>query len=447
MDPLSVSASAAGLTSLGLTISGGLIQYCKSYQGRDADLSQLTRHAQKLESFLSMVDNRTASPGQDIDNSLQGCRDACNACLRDFKRLNAKYTHSRSSQTFKERSRKLAHDLRYPFDKGKMEYFRSQLQDFYIELLGYLQLIHLDITRDMRSKVTLTLDSVGRQVQSSSTNIEQVVTDLVHDNTDRLETSFLHGFQETMDNMKTSLDRNLGAMSTQVAILSQDQTSQTLVVKDHVDQALELQCKKLLELFTQAQASSSQSQNYTSTAVIGSDQRVELKTSPDMPAQNIFDSLCKCPGMSQERRNMRHRKGCIYSFNSGKKWDFTVRFRLLHRRITMKWQSEYHPMTWTMYPSLTIRATVPDDSPAFEAVRVAFTRINASLSHGAQVDGILRDCLFELRNIFENGKGWPTDVLKGESNLLHRTLYYTSIEYRPEWSEELANVLINFIDA
>lgn len=146
MDPLSVTASAAGLISLGLTISGGLIRYCKAYQGQDADLTQLAIHAKELENFLCLIENQMANlqgPNQDITNSLQRCRDACDDCLSDFKGLNAKYTYQRPSQTLKERGRRLVHDLRYPFDKGKFDNFRSQLQEFYTRLLGHMQLVHL----------------------------------------------------------------------------------------------------------------------------------------------------------------------------------------------------------------------------------------------------------------------------------------------------------------
>lgn len=146
MDPLSVTASAAGLISLGLTISGGLIRYCKVYKGQDADLTQLARHAKELETFLGLIENQIANlqgPNQDITDSLQKCRDACDTCLGDFKSLSAKYTYQTPSQTLKERGRRLVHNVRYPFDKGKLDDFRSQLQEFYTRLLGHLQLIHL----------------------------------------------------------------------------------------------------------------------------------------------------------------------------------------------------------------------------------------------------------------------------------------------------------------
>ncbi|KAI0006843.1 hypothetical protein F4779DRAFT_594791 [Xylariaceae sp. FL0662B] len=487
MDPLSVTASTAGLISLGITVSGGLVRYCKAYQGQDANLTQLSRHAQDLESFLRLIEDRTAglqSPGRDLDNSLRGCRDACDACLGDFKRLNAKYSSPRLGQNFKERSRRLARDLRYPFDKAKFDDFRSQLQEFYTRLSGHLQLVHLDITRDIRSEISLAMGSVGRQVQSSISNTEQVITSMVHNNTDRLEATFLHGFKEADNSMKTSLDRNLSAISTQVALLSEGQASQALTIKDHINQALELQQNKILDLFTQAQATRSQTENRValpelSIVHVGSDQRVRLETSPDVPVQNIFDSLCTCLRTSQGRWNMRHQKGCIYSSKNLVKRDFAVNFRIFRHRVTAKWQLEYHPMAWTrgwrIYPGLRVKATVPNYSPAFRAIemirrtrldgsgkwrrfddRDEFDEIDAvremdkidSFSKGEEVSTRMRRCLVKLQWIFANGLGWPTDVDDTGENLLHRALSKISELNLPVTSsDETITAVVDFIDA
>lgn len=132
MDPFSITASAAGIISLGLTASGGLVRYCKAFQSQNANLAHLTRHSEELESFLKLIENQTAtpqSPNGDIDSLLQKCRDACDTCLQDFKRLHAKYARSRLGNNFKDRSRRLVQNLKYPIDKEKFDGFRSQLRE------------------------------------------------------------------------------------------------------------------------------------------------------------------------------------------------------------------------------------------------------------------------------------------------------------------------------
>lgn len=139
MDPLSITAGAAGFISLGITAAGGIIQYCKLYRSQDVDFVLLMRHAKELESFLGSIKDRTTasqSPSRDVHNSLEGCRQACDACLNDFKQLNAKYTDQKSN-------RRLIYKLKYPFDKAKLDDLRSQLQEFHVRLLGILQLVNL----------------------------------------------------------------------------------------------------------------------------------------------------------------------------------------------------------------------------------------------------------------------------------------------------------------
>lgn len=170
MDPLSPTASVAGIVSLGLTVTDALIKYCKKCRSQDADLAQMRDHAEQLESFISIIRTRiSGSPvaSADINNSFQGCQNACSSCLRDFKALDAKYAHPKPSQKFILK-------LKYPFDKDEFDDLRSRLQDFNVKLLAHLQLIHLDATREITSvitsenvKVSLNIESVGRQLQSS----------------------------------------------------------------------------------------------------------------------------------------------------------------------------------------------------------------------------------------------------------------------------------------
>lgn len=303
-----------------------------------------------------------------------------------------------------------------------------------------LHWLYSEMTRDIRSetlsnptKITLALESVRQHVQSSISRTEQVVTGTIHENTDRLESCFLNGFKQAERDVRISLDRNLSAMSTQVASLSEGQTNQVLTVKSHFDQALELHHRKILESFIQAQERTFQIENCMalvepSADNAGSDQGIKLEKLPNMPAQNIFDSLCTCTTASREFWNMWHQKGCIYSSNNTKQLEFTIYFQLFNRRVTAKWKLEYHPMrwarSWKFYRNLTIQATVPGSSPAFQAIessirRLACPKMTDSFSRESQSFGIMRDCLLELQQIFANGKGWPTDVIEGGLNLLH----------------------------
>ncbi|KAK6951345.1 hypothetical protein Daesc_007879 [Daldinia eschscholtzii] len=296
MDPLSISAGAAGFISLGLTTAGGIIKYCKSYRSRDADFTQLMHHAKELESFLSSIQNRTTTqqtPNGDIDSSLQGCRNACDACLGDFKNLNAKYANVRPLQR-----------LTYPFNKTRLDDLRSRLQEFHARLLGLLQLINLDATRDIRSitisesaRITRTIESVGRDVQSSLSDARQVVTSTMHTSINQLELSFQRGLGETETHLMSSMDDNHRALSDQVSLITVDQENHLSSFRQYMDHRLSALEKNQQEFFTRALSASARvhsPQDFLNSST--ADQRwvrrsVREKINLGMSERSIFDSL------------------------------------------------------------------------------------------------------------------------------------------------------------
>ncbi|OTB15090.1 hypothetical protein K445DRAFT_12372 [Daldinia sp. EC12] len=427
MDPLSISAGVAGFISLGLTATGGIIQYCKSYRSRDADLTQLMHHAKELESFLSSIQDRTTTsqiPSRDIDSSLQGCRNACDACLSDFKNLNAQYTNG-----------KLLRRLKYPFDKASFDDIRSRLQEFHARLLGFLQLINLDATRDIRSitisesaKITRTVESVGRDVQSSLSDVKQVVTSTIHTGINQLESSFQHDLGETETHLTSSIHDNHRALSSQVSLITINQESQLASIRQYIDHHFRVLQNNQQELISRTVAASAEVNDAeefikSNTANYRWVRRsVREKMNLGMSEQNIFDSLCTCPKIPTRRSTKEHQDGCIYALKRRESWSFNRKFRVFRRVITIACRFEYARMNWArdwrVYPNMTVRMTVPWGSPAFEVI------YDASFLFGKketiqETEELFRDCLIQIKEIFINGEGWPTDVEEGGFNLIH----------------------------
>ncbi|KAI1652828.1 hypothetical protein F4813DRAFT_394276 [Daldinia decipiens] len=465
MDPFSIATGVAGLVSLGLTVSGGLIQYCKDYKSQDTDLVKLTQHAQELESLLSLIENRTTgsqSPNGDITTSLQKCRDACDACLRDFKQMNAKYTGSKPGQTFKGRGRKLLHDLKYPFDKGKFDDCRFQLQEFNARLLGYLQLVNLDLTRDMRctmvlefAQVTTAVDSVARQLQSSISDANNAVTSTIRDSVDQLGDSFQRSIQKTESNMINSMAASLHSLSDN---FEQGQERQTSIIT--------YQLERIIQMV--------QTQNTAQTAGPSVENRVALdthsmkKSYQDRSAMRTPSSvmsgragLCDCPKARHGYSSTRHKKDCLYSFTNKKKRTFSMRFQAFRHQVIWTWQIEYSPLAWArscqIHRNLTLRATVPNSAPAFRIIskmRIGFLFKNISTTQ--ELGRACQNYLVELQHIFANGMGWPTDVNEYGHNLIHETLpstyWYLSRlklvrEEKLAGDEELSTILLQFLKA
>ncbi|KAI0841425.1 hypothetical protein F5Y06DRAFT_308245 [Hypoxylon sp. FL0890] len=437
MDPLSISASAAGLISLGLQVSSGIIGYCKVYRSREADLVQLVQHARELDSFLGLIRDRTMAsqtPNTDIDSLLQGCRTVCDACLGDIKQLNAKYTSLKPVHGFNGRRKGFIQSLKYSFDKGKLDDLRSQLQGFNAKLQGYLQLINLDATRDIRNlaisestKVTLAMESSERAIQSCLSNVEQVVTTRLDDGVGRLESSLQHGLKKAERNLTTALGGNLSAISDQISLSGTARDSQSLGLMQHIDQRFEHYEKLLLRMLAPSHSVDDQAASLKSD--IGDDslvrQGVTGKANLTMPVQNVFDFLCICPRTRQRRSAKQHQEGCIYYSGNRKKRTISMSLRAFRRQITAICIVEYSHMAWArdwqVRPNLTLRATVPDDSPLFMAIKKVGLGLK-SVSTVQELEESFRGCLIKLKQIFANGEGWPTDVDTAGDNLLHCVL-------------------------
>ncbi|KAI1760774.1 hypothetical protein GGR53DRAFT_522872 [Hypoxylon sp. FL1150] len=444
MDPLSITAGAAGFVSLGLTVSGGLIRYCKVYRTQGTDLTQLAQHAQELESFLNLINARTSGPQRpstDIDGSLQKCRDACDACLLDFKQLSTKYIQPQPSSDLRQRGRRLARRLKYPFDKDEFDHLRSQLRAFNIELLGYLQLINLDLTRALRSdaasestKIVQAVESTRIQLESFISSTEQVVTATLRDEAVLLKSSFQQCVGNTEKSITASMNDGLGVLSGQVALLGESQNSQTVLIKNHVDQALQLQLKQMQNFFSQTHEFGCTSYN-NPTSIRESTPRRTLRghKSPQVVTSTIIDSLCDCPPMRRTGLFPQHKQGCIFTLSNRKRWSFTTSFRVFNRQITGKLKVDYSQLVgWRdmrIHRNLTLRAIVPDDAPAFRALRLIVEKTWFTSRH--DLERHFRSILIELNQIFSSGNGWPTDVTQDGRNLLclfTRSLYFFSTD-------------------
>ncbi|KAI1384548.1 uncharacterized protein F4822DRAFT_366603 [Hypoxylon trugodes] len=427
MDPFSVTASAAGLVSLGITVSDGLVQYCRTYQSREAELAQLTQHAEHLRSFLNIIE--TQCPGSqdssgNLQHSLRNCRDACTACIEDFERLNAKYAHARSSMDFWGQGRTLARRIRYPFDKEKFERLRSQLQEFNTRLLCHLQLANIDLTQDLKratvsdvARLESTIQSVGSQLLSSASVLAPSISDAIQVHLEGVS----HSVQAGLSNQSVSITGG--------------QERQTSALIQHLDRCFELQQKQIhdiLESMMQAPiVHPTISDRISQLEESNSDLNYAAMSPFPMATHEFIGAFCTCSAAHKaqaSRSNLRlrhsgvkHQRGCI-SFNNREENNITWSFRFLQCRITTLWYFEYTQGSWfrglRISPSLTFRATVPRCSPAFREIYSTMWEMKLANTE-MELESVAKSCLLRLQQIFASGRAHPTDVVYGDFNLLH----------------------------
>lgn len=79
-DPLSISASVAGLLSFAIQLCGGLITYYETYKDQDEDVAVMLGSARGLSTTLTLLQKALQSPllnreiADNVENSIESCR-------------------------------------------------------------------------------------------------------------------------------------------------------------------------------------------------------------------------------------------------------------------------------------------------------------------------------------------------------------------------------------
>ncbi|KAL3294963.1 Ankyrin repeat protein [Colletotrichum asianum] len=139
MDPFSAATGVAGLISLGFPLGKGLKTYCEDFESMDDDIALLSKHAERLATFVEMLDTRLEGQDPALSRSLKECYDACNICLQDFGALTQSTLEVQEPSSKKKRFEDL---------EAKMETFRYQL-------LARLQLLNYDGNIELRNSITV----------------------------------------------------------------------------------------------------------------------------------------------------------------------------------------------------------------------------------------------------------------------------------------------------
>jgi hypothetical protein len=174
-DPLSVAAGIAGLISLGIQVTGSLVQFYTSYKGQDSDV---TRTTEKLESLLHTfqfldagLQSRTFRPDeQDLIKNIESSIHKCDDLIQELKEECEKFDKASINGikgTIKVAGRRAA----YPFRQStlqKLDEDISEIRDNLLLALDVLQLRDHQKTQDDVTELKL-LPELVRASQISST--------------------------------------------------------------------------------------------------------------------------------------------------------------------------------------------------------------------------------------------------------------------------------------
>ena len=141
-DPISLTANAVGVISLGITVCQSLINYCQAYAGQYGDVRVALQDLQDLEKSLTLLrDSLRHRP--DLFNLVLPYIDRLKVRIDDLQPILSQLGKSVSEQSsFKDKVKSATQRTLYPFKKGMIRELRDavrQAQDNLTLALGVIQ--------------------------------------------------------------------------------------------------------------------------------------------------------------------------------------------------------------------------------------------------------------------------------------------------------------------
>ncbi|KAK7990075.1 hypothetical protein PG989_010390 [Apiospora arundinis] len=141
-DPLSIAASAAGLVSLGLTVTGGVAKYADALKCRTEDLASVRQRNQSLRTTIRFIDGvksqlQSQLSHQQSPTSLTAVDDSIKACKAELVKLESlmvELSGCSSTTSWRSKLKNTGKKLTYAFDRSKVDQLATRL-DHTIQVL------------------------------------------------------------------------------------------------------------------------------------------------------------------------------------------------------------------------------------------------------------------------------------------------------------------------
>ncbi|KAI1874012.1 uncharacterized protein JN550_002591 [Neoarthrinium moseri] len=133
MDPVSLAASAAGLTSLGLQVLSGVTSYVDAFKSRDQDIVSIKSKITVLKNTIEVIrasssnlQSRHPESVSAVTQNFTVCETALNALGQFASKLSNDNTTTRDSLAgFKT----FGKQIRYPLDRPKLKELTQRLDE------------------------------------------------------------------------------------------------------------------------------------------------------------------------------------------------------------------------------------------------------------------------------------------------------------------------------
>ena len=127
-DPFSLTASAAGVVSLGITVCQGLIDYCQAFAGQYGDVRVVVQDLQALKQSLTLLED-ILKHQPDLLNLVLPYIDILRGRIDDLQPILGSLGENVSGQhPFKDKVKRATQRTLYPFKKGMLSKLRDSVR-------------------------------------------------------------------------------------------------------------------------------------------------------------------------------------------------------------------------------------------------------------------------------------------------------------------------------
>lgn len=446
MDPLSVSSGVAGLVSLGLTVCKGINTFCQDYRSRDFDLINLTEHAQRLDSFLQLIQTRLQASHR-IDSalsmSLKNCFDASQGCIQEFESLTKKQTRSPGPREVKEYRKDAARHLLYPLQKAKFDRLKTEMQGFYTAMTSYLLLLNQYVVKfphwNTRISSNVVSSDLANEIREAAISESVKMASLImyeNQKTSSQIAALLPALERVIDTKLAGLERSsLVSLRSSPGADDVSMNSSPSSPPSPKHGGMSLHSKNE----SWSDTADCLADNFlTSDAMAQASSRIKIEDnapntlpSSEVPKDEISQSFgCSCRADSffgrrdvSIRCRPKHDSHCDLFFTNPSQRAIKGKLQLFSILISWKLEIQYSRRLiyrdLQIHPAIAIaaRSLVSNDSPAFALVDelVGGAPDITAEALQAQISSVSKD----LRCLFSSGRASPSDVNFGDQTLLH----------------------------
>ncbi|ETS87124.1 hypothetical protein PFICI_00952 [Pestalotiopsis fici W106-1] len=183
-DPLSAAASVAGLVSLGLQVSSGIIKYIDAVKSRDEELTHIRKKNDILLSVIEAIQRSCSSSRTQYPQSTAAVTQTFQLCDTQLKALDsllAGLTNGSLNPSTHTKVRDLGRKVKYPFRREQVKALTSTLDQAIATLQLAVQGLELDVSQQNNDKLnTLQTDllTTSAAVRSGHNDIQNIIKEL-----------------------------------------------------------------------------------------------------------------------------------------------------------------------------------------------------------------------------------------------------------------------------